>query len=336
MFAKITKYLKSVLIFPLKIQRLISILDNVDSELKKFQTADKKVTHYGFWNGEKTVYFHNKKQGNDLIRELLIQPGATMVARHGHVELVAAASYDFNNMVSNMEGLHLNAGVFPNNQEIGQRWAQMYLESLRNLDCLCEWNFRFGRFIEAENLFGKYSPHAKIINVLGVLTPFFEENPWTLALTGKRVLVIHPFKKSIENQYPNRDRIFDKKEILPEFKSLQVIPAVQTIAGNKDDRFDTWFDAMAWMCNEITQADFDVALIGAGAYGLPLASHVKKLGKKAVHVGGALQLLFGIRGSRWENDSGYRLGEILNEYWVKPLPEECPANANSIESGCYW
>ena len=79
-----------------------------------------------------------------------------------------------------------------------------------------------------------------------------------------------------------------------------------------------------------------VALIGAGAYGLPLAAHVKKLGKKAIHVGGGLQLLFGIKGSRWENDPGYGLGEILNEHWVKPLPEECPSHAKSIEGGCYW
>ncbi len=99
MFAKITKYLKSALRFPLKIQRLILILDNIDSELKKLQATDIKITRYGFWNGEKTIYFLNKKQGNDLIRELLIQPGATMVARHGHVELLAAASFDFNKIV---------------------------------------------------------------------------------------------------------------------------------------------------------------------------------------------------------------------------------------------
>jgi hypothetical protein len=320
----------------MNIQRIVSKIGDIDTELKIMQVNRNKVARYGFWNGEKTIYFHNKKQGNDLIRDLLLQSGATMVARHGHVELVAAAGYDFNNVVPNMENLHLNAGVFPDTQEIGQRWAELYLESLKQVDCLCEWNFRFGRFVEAENLFGKYSPHAKVINVLGVLTPFFEENPWTLALAGKRVLVIHPFKKSIENQYPSRDRIFDKNKILPEFKSLQVISAVQTIAGNKDDRFDTWFDAMAWMCNEITRADFDVALIGAGAYGLPLASHVKKLGKKAVHVGGALQLLFGIKGSRWENEAGYRLEEIMNEHWIKPLPEECPSNAKTIEGGCYW
>lgn len=42
--------------------------------------------------------------------------------------------------------------------------------------------------------------------------------------------------------------------------------------------------------------DYDICLIGCGAYGFPLAAHAKRKGKKAVHLGGALQLLFGIKG----------------------------------------
>ena len=45
----------------------------------------------------------------------------------------------------------------------------------------------------------------------------------------------------------------------------------------------------------IAEIDFEVALIGCGAYGLPLAAHVKRLGKKAVHLGGATQNLV------WDN-----------------------------------
>ena len=52
---------------------------------------------------------------------------------------------------------------------------------------------------------------------------------------------------------------------------------------------------------QIDKEDFDICLIGAGAYGFPLAAYVKRKGKKAVHLGGALQLLFGIKGSRWED-----------------------------------
>jgi hypothetical protein len=34
--------------------------------------------------------------------------------------------------------------------------------------------------------------------------------------------------------------------------------------------------------------------------GLPLAAAIKAMGRPALHLGGALQLLFGIRGRRWE------------------------------------
>ena len=44
---------------------------------------------------------------------------------------------------------------------------------------------------------------------------------------------------------------------------------------------------------------FDAALLGCGAYGLPLAAHVVSRGASAVYVGGGLQLLFGIQGRRW-------------------------------------
>jgi hypothetical protein len=64
--------------------------------------------------------------------------------------------------------------------------------------------------------------------------------------------------------------------------------------------------------------DFDVAIIGCGAYGFPLAAHLKRLGKKAIYMGGATQLLFGIKGKRWDN---YRLiSNFFNEHWVRPSP----------------
>ena len=52
-------------------------------------------------------------------------------------------------------------------------------------------------------------------------------------------------------------------------------------------------------------------------------------------MGGALQLLFGIMGKRWEKHaiiSGFR-----NEHWVYPLAEDVPENhQNYCEGGTYW
>ncbi len=293
--------------------------------------ATPAIPRYGFWNGHQTTYFHNREQGNRLIADLLSGESPAMIARHGHVELVAAASYEIESSVSNLEDLHFHAGVFPASPGIGRRWAANYLESLREVDCLCEWNFREGRFVEAESLFGKYHPESQIVSNLGVLAPFREEQPWTSTLAGKSVLVIHPFEQSIRSQYEKRASLFENPMMLPEFGEFQTIKAVQTIAGNPDPRFADWFEAFEFLCAEIDRREFDVALIGAGGYGLPLAAHVKREGRKAVHIGGALQLLFGILGARWES------GDLpVNEHWVRPLPEERPPGADKIESGCYW
>ena len=117
---------------------------------------------------------------------------------------------------------------------------------------------------------------------------FSQQHPWTYSLKGKKILVVHPFSETIESQYKNKKKkLFKNSEVLPEFASLQTIKAVQSIAGNPVG-FDTWFDALDWMKSEIDKKDFDIALLGCGAYALPLAAHIKRMGKKVVHMGGVL------------------------------------------------
>ena len=82
------------------------------------------------------------------------------------------------------------------------------------------------------------------------------------------------------------------------------------------------------------QSDFDVALISAGAYALPLAHHAKKLGKIGITCGGELQLFFGVVGKRWEHME--KVTKYRNEFWVRPSEDERPANWREIEDGCYW
>lgn len=85
------------------------------------------------------------------------------------------------------------------------------------------------------------------------------------------------------------------------------------------------------MEDEIRQKDFDIALLGCGAYGFPLAAYIKSLGKQAIHVGGPLQLYFGIRGKRWTDRNFYS-----NEFWTSPSVDERPRNIERVEDGCYW
>jgi len=161
--------------------------------------------------------------------------------------------------------------------------------------------------------------------------PYLHSNPWTKSLEGKKVLVIHPFASTIESQYKNhRELIFENKDILPEFE-LITFKAVQSMAGTKTE-FDTWFDAYHWMCDQIKDIDFEVAIIGCGAYGLPLAAYVKSLGKKAIHLAGATQILFGIKGNRWDSIPFFQ--GLYNDSWVRCSPQDVPTSPAKYQA--YW
>ena len=79
---------------------------------------------------------------------------------------------------------------------------------------------------------------------------------------------------------------------------------------------------------------YDVAIIGCGAYGFPLAAKLKNAGKQVIHMGGATQILFGIKGRRWEENPRAQLK--FNDAWVHPKKEETPKKCGVVENGCYW
>lgn len=162
-----------------------------------------------------------------------------------------------------------------------------------------------------------------------------QEIPFTYALKDTKVLVVHPFAQTIQEQYKNHNKLFQNPKVLPHF-SLQTFKAVQTLHQESDDRFHDWFEALEWMSEEISKLDFEIALIGCGAYGFPLASRIKNMGKIAIHFGGALQLLFGIKGKRWEIEQPNVGQELFNSHWVYPNKKETIKDSIKIEGGCYW
>lgn len=122
-----------------------------------------------------------------------------------------------------------NAGFFSNKFSISEieRFAELYLRIIPQMD-VC------GRFSYYEK-FLPFSPECKMVQ-LESLYPFFcvKTRPWTHIFEGKKVLVVHPFKETIIKQYTeNRSHLFKNQDILPEFH-LEVIQAVQSIAGGKN------------------------------------------------------------------------------------------------------
>ncbi len=242
---------------------------------------------------------------------------------------------------SALDQLCANAGFFPNDMEYAERYVDLVLEDAGIIDMQGYWGLYMEDYIHS-----RYQKQT-IVTGLSWLEPWRIAcdgragiYPWTAELKGKKVLVVHPFAKSIQQQYGNhRKKLFAAKyradEILPEF-DLITLKAVQTIANTKDERFSNWFEALNWMKEKCRKTNFDIAIVGCGAYGFHLCAEIKRMGKKAIHLGGATQVLFGIRGRRWETEYQGVLGDIMNEYWIRPLPEETPESFGSVERGCYW
>lgn len=297
------------------------------------------------------VYGENRidvSEGNAVQQEiacLLLSDTPCMIARFGSVELQAVVDCLFPPTMKNalrfvngkipswgyapstMHTMHINAGFFPPTKAMLDRFGQLMLECMPMVDMLGSWR-------REESVVVPYMPQAKRVP-LYALEPYYFDNPWTPALEGKKVLVVHPFEDTIRKQHEagRYEHLFADKRLTPQYE-LQTLKAVQSIAGNKPAEFDDWFQALDWMKKEINKRDFDIAIIGCGAYGFPLAAHVKQMGKKAVHLGGAVQNLFGIRSNASVVNT--TLANQMNEYWIRPNKDEVPSNYELVENSRYW
>lgn len=319
---------------------------------RKCQIAE-KLTGEGYWANPRVVagrILMSAARTNKMIGQKIADEEPFWAGRFGGTEmnmiyqtLLYRMHPERDNRQEAVERLCMYSGFFPGDVGLGERFVDMMLQDCREIDLLAEWR----RYME-DYIYIKYQPQTKLTQLSRLEPwnmykyPHSSVKPWSSALKGKRVLVIHPFDESIKKQYSeNREKIFENvfeaDDILPEFE-LITLKAVQTLGGEKDDRFGTWFDALDWMVSQCKKIRFDVAIVGCGAYGFPLAAEIKKMGKTVIHLGGATQILFGIIGVRWETELEYRHfhKHVVNDYWIRPLETEKISNANKIESSCYW
>jgi hypothetical protein len=221
---------------------------------------------------------------------------------------------------------HVNAGIFPPEPMALATAANRLGAALAAVDLLARWDSPYqARLVDGLNPLPQMA-------AISALEPWWQPQPWSAALAGLQVLVVHPFVASIEAQWCRRQSLFSDPTVLPSF-SLQTLCPPQTLGGATEGH-GNWSAALDGLIAQVAALEFDVALLGCGAYGLPLGAAIKAQGRSAVHLGGALQLLFGIRGRRWEGIPRY--SALSNGAWARPLPDETPAAAALVDGGCYW
>ena len=267
--------------------------------------------------------------GNDLARQAIQRGGPFLFARCGATEMRTVADWQQNGghfADRTRQEIRALSGVFPTDDDTLGRFCERYVACAQSADLLALWDVG----AEREVIRGcRGTTFAK----LRALEPYYHQNPWSSALAGKKVLVVHPFKDTILRQYARREALFPGTAILPEFASLTVIRAVQGLAG-QETGYASWFDALDAMARQMDAADYEVVIIGAGAYGLPLAAHARDTGHTAIQMSGATQLLFGIKGKRWDDHP--IISTLYNDAWVRPAENEGIPNREAVEGGSYW
>lgn len=158
---------------------------------------------------------------------------------------------------------------------------------------------------------------------------------------GRRILVCSPFSESVRRQMAVRGSLFTKHPNTafkyPDFE-LVTLQTPVTYAGALSFPHEDWFMTSDCLCNMVKDLEFDIALLGCGAYAQPLGACIKSMGKGAIYIGGVLQLFFGLLGRRYSRQPYYQ--KFFNEFWISPLEHpDVPVGSDATYTeawGAYW
>ena len=244
--------------------------------------------------------------------------------------------YDFlvNNggCTKNPYELFWQSGVLCPNPNSLAEFIKVYIDAALHMDHLIKW---FHPLSDGKLLDEVCLQHLGYKNELfdghQELEPFLKgEEGWHYHLGDTKLLFVSPFPDTVAIQKEKYSEIWQGAP-RPEVVTVRY-PFAECYTGEEPKV--VWQDRLAQMKEEIAKQDFDFATLGCGAMGLPLCKFIQnELGKGCIYLGGGNQLLFGIKGRRWEDNDSFK--EMLqNPSWIRPLPNETPKE--QIEGGAYF
>lgn len=148
----------------------------------------------------------SEEGGNALIAEKLLSDEPLMVGRFGAVEMHCVSRWMHGEKCteSEKEQALYAAGIFPNDDVTIERFCEVYTDAMKECDVLGVWEVT-----SEKEAVKKYCPQASLIPSRSI-EPYYYENPWSMELKRKRLLVVHPFKKTIEKQFNRRTLLFER------------------------------------------------------------------------------------------------------------------------------
>lgn len=276
---------------------------------------------------------------NDTIQKALDSGDGALIGRNGTIELEQMIQMN----PASIHILERNAGIFPiaiHSQFYS--WQKASIEATQAADVLATGWYERLKDAEAKALLRW---NVKAIEIpLRALEPYYEieEKQWSRLLAGHKVAVVTSFTKTAKEQVKKgASAIWGSKGVLPpdvDWHWIQTGYPSQVAKGNREVEWplgtNNWSHAAEYVVGEVMKSGARFALIGCGGLGMPIAKMLKDRGVIAIVMGGAIQILFGIKGQRWSEHP--IISKFWNSEWVWPSDQETPGAANSIEGGCYW
>lgn len=229
-----------------------------------------------------------------------------------------------------------NAGILLTSNESIVKYSELYLSAFHKCDRYFWWEpwGNVGSGISNSLQFVLLNFNKPKIDAVALdVFHSIKRNPWTLALKGKRLLIISPFKESFEKKIKNRKLLYGI-DLFPDCEFIFIKPP-QTQGQNKSREFDIELNKFIGEINKIKDS-FDIALCSSGGYGNLICSALYGMGKSSIYVGGVLQMYFGVYGSRWLRERTDIMRLYLNKHWSRPESNEKPKGHNNVEGNCYW
>lgn len=280
---------------------------------------------------------------NQIIKELISSNKTFFIGRIAGVELQTA--YDlYNNNVIDLEDdikiLENNAGIFTKNIESVKKYVNSLINSYDSCSLIADWEITgevFSFTGKGQQLILNRTPNIPKINARYLEPYYFEDiESWMPELSGKNILIIHPFINTFQRQIENLDKIFPNRNWFKNCK-LQFIKPPMTLANNHkgidwEEHYNIFLDEL----KDLQQnQNFDIALVACGGYGMLVSEFIfKNLQRSVIYIGGALQLFFGVLGKRWFTNQ--EILNLTNDYWIRPDKSDKPENFTKVEKGCYW
>jgi hypothetical protein len=265
-----------------------------------------------------------------------------LVARNGTIEMEVLLTRYFQNTLFQQKLLTLekHAGIFPCTAGSAQTWISQTVDAIRGSDLLVAGWYEPLATSEKEFLkhIGKKGPYLP----LRALEPYYvpHEFQWSRYFLWRKVAIVSSFAELAVQQTKKAKEIWGERSesLLPEAEYIPIqtgyAPSLAKGRAGWPEGIDSWEAAADYVVKKVLESEAEIILIGCGGLSMIIGHRLKEAGKICIVMGGAIQVLFGIKGNRWADHSV--ISRFWNDSWVYPPLERTPAGADQIEGGCYW